>query len=1362
MGFSPSGQLQQRENLVGHCPVVDVMIQGVRTKCLVDTGSQVTTLIESFFRKHFDADGTTIHPPIQKFNLVAANGLEIPYIGYVEADLNICGKVIPKRGILIVKDPRVPTQPGLIGMNVIKECREVIMTQGKNDRGDPLITAEAKVWQQTFSMVDNLLKFTDGTGQMSSVYWPQGKHMVIPAQSEVVIEACARSRPDGKAYVGLVEPVEESRLPAQLLVARSLCTVADGKVPIRLLNMSSSPITLFRRCQIGKVFDVEMCPLKSKGEVELRAVDEATVEVGVRQVNVQEVPGETKSWPVAVQLDESQFTVEQRQQITQLLQKHQNVFSKHDEDYGFTDKVLHVIPTGDAAPIRDRYSRIPPKLYQEVRELLGNMLDSGIIGESSSPWAAPVVLVRKKDGTLRFCVDYRKLNGVTHKDAYPLPRIEESLASLKKSSVFSTLDLAHGYWQVGVHPADKEKTAFVTPMGLYEFNRMPMGLCNAPGTFQRLVESCLGDQNFETLLLYLDDIIAFSPTFEAHISHLDLVFTRLGAYGLKVKPNKCCLFQSKVNYLGHVITEGGVSPDPEKLRAVEAWSAPQNSTQLRAFLGLAGYYRRFIKNFASLAAPLNSLLWGTSKRRPRAESGNKWKWGETQQVAFQTLKDVLMQAPVLAYADFRLPFLLYTDASHAGLGAVLAQKQDGKERVIAYASRGLRPAERNDKNYSSFKLELLALKWAIVDKFREYLAVSPFTVFTDNNPLAHLNTANLGAVEQRWVAQLAGFQFDVKYRPGRTNGNADALSRWPSEGTAEEGEEAAAPADMVVSVQSDVVQACLHAFVPEDPGPMASPDGGAMVPADREGWLGPSSRVDWERAQRADPEVLRLWIYMDRGRGPSPRERAAEGRPTQALLREWDRLCDERGLLCREICDRTGEKIKQVVVPWCLQKQVLLWLHDRAGHLGAEKVLAMARRRFFWRGMAKDVKDHCAKCMRCNLQKTASAQVSAPLVSIQSTYPLQLVSVDFLSLEAARSGVCNVLVIVDHFTRYAVAVPTLDQTAKTTAEALWKHFIQPFGAFDQLHSDQGPNFESKVIQELCTLYGIKKSHTTPYHPAGNGQCERLNRTLLSMLGTLSDEQKEDWDSHVAELVHAYNNTPHSTTGYSPYYMMFGRHAKLPLDVLLGNGDGFSGTADSWVRHHHRRLATAYKQAQDHVVKAQASQKQGFDRRVKGEPLLPGQRVMVLNKRSRARGKLDSKWERTPYVVVSQPNLDIPVYVVRSDGDGGQERVLHRNMLHPCKFDVNPTPQHGEVVDEGADVNKNVNVCMYPWVWGCYPGPSPQQENVSGVHRPTPDVTHLLGAGRTVLRDQSSGPVVEEGLRRSARSTKGQLPQRYQM
>lgn len=1309
-----------------------------------------------------------MYPPIQRFNLVAANGLVIPYIGYIEVDLIICGKVIPKRGVLIVKDSNGSSYPGLIGMNVIKECRKILMTQS----GDGCLGVESevqvKVWNQMFSVYEDLLNFVDESGQISTIYWPQGKRKIIPAQSEVVIEACARVRPDRKDYVGLVEPRQDDVLPGQLLVARSLSAVSNGRVMVRILNLSPVPVTLFQRCRLGQISDVELCPSRLQGNVELRPLDNETVEVGVRQKSVQDARQEQMPWPVAVSLDPLQFSTKQQEMISDLLSKHQKVFSEHDEDYGHTDRVLHVIPTGDAAPIRDRYNRIPPKLYQEVRGLLNNMLENGIIKESYSPWAAPVVLVRKKDGTLRFCVDYRRLNSVTHKDSYPLPRIEESLASLKKSRVFSTLDLAHGYWQVGVHPADKEKTAFVTPTGLYEFNRMPMGLCNAPGTFQRLVESCLGDQNFETLLLYLDDIIVFSPSFEAHIAHLDLVFSRLGDFGLKVKLSKCSLFQSQVHYLGHVIAEGGVSPDPEKLRAVEAWVTPQNITQLRAFLGLAGYYRRFIKDFAQIAAPLNSMLWGTSKRRTRPATGKTdgWAWGEAQDIAFKELKESLLQAPILAYADFELPFLLYTDASQTGLGAVLAQVQEGKERVISYASRSLRPTERNDKNYSSFKLELLALKWAIVEKFREYLAVSPFTVFTDNNPLAHLNTANLGAVEQRWAAQLAGFQFEVHYRPGRTNGNADALSRWPvSETSARPLEDGAVPCGEVGYVASEVVRACVHAFVPVTEDLEEGHKFETVAHTDQGDQVGPSLLAEWRRAQRTDPAVSRLWIYMDRGRGPSPRERAAEDRSTQVLLRQWARLCVDQGLLCREVCDpKTFDKWKQIVVPQCLQTQVLEWVHDHAGHLGAEKTLGLAHRRFFWPGLARGVEKWCLQCVRCNLHKTPANKVSAPLVSIQSEYPLQIVSVDFLSLETARSGMCNILVMMDHFTRYAVAVPTADQTAVTTARVLWKHFILSFGGFDQLHSDQGPNFESRVIKELCSLYNISKSHTTPYHPAGNGQCERFNRTLLNMLGTLKDDQKEDWDQHVAELVQAYNNSPHPSTGYTPYFLMFGRHAKLPIDVMLGREDGFLGTVDSWVHHHHKRLVTAYNQARKQVQKAQFHQKKGFDRKVKGEPLLMGQRVMVLNKRARGQGKLDDKWERNVYVVMSQPNLDIPVYVVKKEGVDGEERVLHRNMLSPCKFDI-ALPLEGksvEVAPTDSNVNPvNSNCCMYPWVGGCFTGPPAPIQRDGGETSNTDIVEETL---QTASREGPSSPYVSqtEYLRRSTRATKGLLPLRYRM
>lgn len=306
---------------------------------------------------------------------------------------------------------------------------------------------------------------------------------------------------------------------------------------------------------------------------------------------------------------------------------------------------------------------------------------------------------------------------------------------------------------------------------------MPFGLCNAPSTFQRLMQRLFGDQQCQTLLLYLDDIVVFSSTVQQHLERLEMVLGRLQREGLKAKLSKCAFFQKEVPYLGHVVSDKGVSTDPAKVEVVANWQPPATITELWSFIGFASYYRRFVEGFAKLAAPLHKLVAKLGGRSKRAERKIEDDWTEECHQNFEALKAKLVSTPVLAYADFSLPFILEVDASHCGLGAVLSQELEGKVRPIAYASRGLRPTERNMSNYSSMKLEFLALKWAMTEKFREYLLGHKCVVYTDNNPLSHLSSAKLGATEQRWAAQLADFDFEVKYRSGRVNKNADALSR---------------------------------------------------------------------------------------------------------------------------------------------------------------------------------------------------------------------------------------------------------------------------------------------------------------------------------------------------------------------------------------------------------------------------------------------------------------------------------------------------------------------------------------------------------------------------------------------------------
>ncbi|KAI2643768.1 Retrovirus-related Pol polyprotein [Labeo rohita] len=520
---------------------------------------------------------------------------------------------------------------------------------------------------------------------------------------------------------------------------------------------------------------------------------------------------------------------------------------------------------------------LPPSQYEEVKDHIRQLLEQGIISESCSPYSSPLVIVKKKDGNMRMCVDYRQLNLKTRKDAYPIPRIEESLDALSGAQWFSTLDLASGYNQVEVAEKDRQKTAFCTPFGLYQFNRMPFGLCNSPGTFQRLMERILGDQHFQSLLLYLDDVVVFSSSFEQHLGRLRLVLSRFRECGLK----------RQVSYLGHVISAEGVETDPEKTRA--QWPRPSTVTELRSFLGFAGYYRRFVKKFSQLAAPLHALA---SLATPKAGKLKTTRvpfgelWGSECESAFQVLKEKLVTAPVLGYADFTKPFYLEIDASHHGLGAILSQEGKEGRRPIAYASRGLRPSERNMENYSAMKLELLALKWAVTDKFRDYLLGHKFIVFTDNNPLSHLQIAKFGAVEQRWVSELARFDFEIFYRSGRQNGGADTLSRQtqvivkPSFGGSMFNQISGMGHTVMVNEQT--IRCSFPVFSP----------------------------AVWAAQQQIDPIIGRFLVYWSQQVKSGRLARAKEDGKILELVRQWEKLVEEEGVLYRQFVDSRHGQIK--------------------------------------------------------------------------------------------------------------------------------------------------------------------------------------------------------------------------------------------------------------------------------------------------------------------------------------------------------------------------------------------------------------------------------------------------------------------
>ncbi|KAK3741779.1 hypothetical protein QZH41_001547 [Actinostola sp. cb2023] len=860
-------------------------------------------------------------------------------------------------------------------------------------------------------------------------------------------------------------------------------------------------------------------------------------------------------------MDIGDLTGSQHQRLQEVISDYRTTFSKDEDDIGFCDLVEHQIVTNDERPIKIPHRRVPPQQWTEVRDYIQKSLERGIIRESSSPYASPIVLVRKKDGKLRLCVDYRLLNAKTHKDAYPLPRIDEALDVLKGAKYFCSLDLAHGFNQLPMRESDIEKTAFRTGTGgLYEYTRMPFGLCNAPSTFMRLMDKAFGDLNFQSLLVYLDDLLVFGSTFEETLSRLEMVLSRLSKLNLKVKPEKCQLFREKVRYLGHIVTSEGTSPDPEKVRAVMEWSRPETLRELRGFLGLSGYYRRFLPKYAEIANPLQCLLRGqeSTGRKGRkkpvvdVEGSVKEKWDSTCEDAFNKLKQMLTTAPVLGFPDFTRKFILETDASFHGLGAVLSQEQEHGLVVLSYASRGLRPSERNMQNYSSMKLELLALYWAVAQKYRDLLIGSDFVVYTDNNPLSYLQTTTkLGATEMRWAADLAQFNFTIKYRSGRSNGNADALSRKTSHGE----EPISARLEEVTSGRGQVqsrevgtlVPPCIAVFVEEltaEPLVQESRVRSQSVAPKATSTFPSIPKEDLANMQLGDEALGRLWHYWKLKHPPTLRQLMKEPKLARRLLRDWKRTTEEDGILYRVICVH-GEEVKQLLLPGSLRSKVMASVHDDLGHQGAEKTIAVARNRCYWPGMA---------------------------------------------------------------------IPTKDQRATTVARTLVKEWFVRFGVPKRIHSDQGRNFESRVIQELCTVYGITKSRTAPYHPEGNGQCER--------------------------------------------------EPILPIDYMLqsvGQEDG-SGCIEEWINEHQNRLDTAFK------IAAEKTEKEALRRRVRNDAkaevtsLVVGTRVFLRN-RVQGRNKMQDVWDAAPYKVVKQ--LDSGnTYVLESlDGEESRKTVYRKDILH---------------------------------------------------------------------------------------------------
>ena len=746
-----------------------------------------------------------------------------------------------------------------------------------------------------------------------------------------------------------------------------------------------------------------------------------------------------------------------------------DIFAYQFGDLGCCNVYEHIIQTDASKPIFMYPYRKSMTERKAIKEEVQKMLEADIIRPSKSPWSFPVVMIPKKDGSKRFCVDYRKLNAITQQDCFPMPRIDDILDRLGKSRYFTAIDLKSGYWQIKLSDDSIPKTAFSTPDGHYEFLRLPFGLKNAPADFSRLMTQILGD--LPNVEIYLDDITIHSKTYELHLIHLKEVFNRLKNVNLKINPTKCTWFQKEVKILGHVISENKIQMDPAKIETVKQMQFCKNVKQIQSFLGLTGYYRKFIKDYAKICQPLNNLI----------KKDTKWDFTDTCKEAFNTLKNKLTEFPILRQPDHNKPFVLMTDASGFALGAILAQKDEDKEYVCCYASRLLKGAENH---YGITEKECLAVVWAI-KHFRIYLYGNKFQVITDHAALNWLMTINdpTGRLA-RWSIYLQAYNFEIIHRRGRIHSNVDALSR---------------PVLLIENTNE-------------------------------------TSTEDSEESYLDVFDDEYLLYYLQYGRHKDGCSRKQVKRVTR--LKDHYKMIDNK-LYYRK--QNNGEF--NLMVPTKQERKDIVINAHILGHFQFQTTYDRLKQKYFWKNMINEIKETINQCLTCiRHQKQAEIHQKASALEINGIF--ERIGIDLiLGLPETDEGYKGIMVITEYLTKYPYAVPIKSKSAEEIAEQLW-HYISIFGPPKEILSDQGTEFLNEIVKNLTKSIGVEHRITSPYHPQTNGLTERFNQTLIQSLKKHTENDPKQWNKWLPFVLLAYRTRIHSSSGFTPFQLMFGREMNM--------------------------------------------------------------------------------------------------------------------------------------------------------------------------------------------------------------------------
>ena len=864
-------------------------------------------------------------------------------------------------------------------------------------------------------------------------------------------------------------------------------------------------------------------------------------------------------------LPERPNEAEEIEKLRKFLNSRRQVFAADMEELGEAKSIQHEIKLTEDKIIRSRYYRTDPITQSKIDKHIQTLLDNKIIQPSLSKYASPCLVVDKKTpGETRFVTDYRLLNKYTQLDPQPIPLIQDILDGLGKAKYFSCIDLMAGYMQVKLHPDSAKYSAFVTKNGLFEYRRLPFGLKNSMATFQRLLNYTLKGLIYKTCFCYVDDICTFSNTMDEHIERLAEIFDRLEQEGLKIRYDKCHWFQESITFVGFNVSKDGLSPDPKKVEVVRNYPTPKSAKQVKSFLGLMSYFRRLIKDYSKISYPLNELL----------RKNVTFKWTEQCQIAFDTLRNKLISAPILAFPDYSKQFIVTTDSSQHGLGFMLSQKDaSGLERPIAFGGKAV---NKHQQAYPIYQLEMLALITGI-EHFEQYLTVKPFIVFTDNTALIWLLKQHVskGRVS-RWIMKLASYDFEIFHKQGVQNLVADALSRLPN-----------------------LPQSCTAAIQERNPEMM-------------------------KIKQREDPEIKEIIEYFEKGE-------ASNKKVAMKIAQNF--TLDKDEVLWFVYKGAKGhENPMKLVIPDSMRKEVMTNFHDCAtsGHAGFFKTYGKIQERFWWTRMYFDIKRFVESCEVCATMKAKSGNQKAPLQISEVENVFDRIQMDFTGpyIRCKITNNAYILVITECLTGYVIACPVPEASAKYAAEKLFEQVICVFGWIKTIQTDLGSHFCSNMMKAFYELIEAKQIKSSAYCPRTNGKVEKMNGILVGMLTRIVKDRSNEWDTFVKPITLAYNSSKHTTHGATPFSLIFGRRCRMPGEYLDYEPPILEKQEDREIINRiAQNIHTAQKTAKEIMISEKTRIKENYDKKNKTKMVEYKVGDKVLIKDGRRHKRKDPKFNK---------------------------------------------------------------------------------------------------------------------------------------